>query len=140
MKFSRFTTGGGLMLALSALANPAGAVDVAKFEVRSNADLLALCTTPSTDPDYTAAINFCHGVAIGFVRYEDALKEGAEYTPLYCFTEGLTPNQLIDAYVRYSKARSEYGKESVGDVFTKFLIDTYPCPKTGETETPKAGK
>ena len=140
MKCLRFASGGGLLLGLAALANPAGAIDVQKFEVHSNADLVALCAVPPTDPDFKAAINFCHGFAIGFVRYHDALKEGADFKPLYCFPKGLTPNQLIDSYIRYSKAHPQYDQEAVGDVFTKFLIDSFPCATDGGTEKPRVGK
>lgn len=140
MKLSKHASAGGLMLGLMALAGPAGAVDTVNFGLRDNADLVALCSALPTDANYTAAINFCHGVVMGIVRYDDALEESPDFTPQYCFKEGMTPNQLVEAYVSYAKAHPQYDKESVGDVMAKFLIDTYPCAKTGETSIPKAGK
>lgn len=138
MKLARHASSAGLILGLMALAGPSGAVETVNFGVRDNADLVALCSVLPADPNYTAAINFCHGVVMGIVRYDDALEESPDYTPQYCFAEGLTPNQLVAAYVNYAKAHPEYGKESVGDAVLKFLTDTYPCAKTGAA--PKAGK
>ena len=140
MKLSKCASAAGLMLGLGALAGPAGAVDTVRFGLRDNGDLLALCSTPPADPDYTAAINFCHGVAMGFVRYDDALAESPEFTPMYCLPDRLTPNQLVEAYVRYAKEHPKYDRESIGDVMVKFLTDTYPCAKTGASEAPKSGK
>lgn len=71
-----------------------------------------------------------------FVRYYEALKEGKGFTPLFCFPEGLTRNQAIEAYVAYSKAHPEYDQEAVGDVIMKFLVDTYPCAKAPEAKKP----
>jgi hypothetical protein len=127
MKFIRSLTSGGLLVALAALAGPATAVEPANFDVRNNAELAALCSTPSTDPNYVGAMSFCYGVAVGFLRYYEALREGNELDPLFCFPEGTTRTQMITAYVSYSKAHPEYAKESVGDTMLKFLVDTYPC-------------
>lgn len=136
MKLIRSLSSGGALLALAALAGQAGAVEPTNFVMRNNADLKALCSTAPTDPEYVAAIHFCHGVGVGIVRYYEALKEGKGFTPLFCFPEGLTRNQAIEAYVAYSKAHPEYDQEAVGDVIMKFLVDTYPCAKAPEAKKP----
>lgn len=127
MKSIRSLISGGLLLALAASAGPATAVEPGNFDVRNNAELAALCSTPPTDANYVGAMSFCYGVAVGFLRYYEALREGNELEPLFCFPEGTTRTQAINAYVSYSKAHPEYDKESVGDVMLKFLIETYPC-------------
>lgn len=127
MKSIRSLTSGGLLAALMAFAGPGAAVEPINFDVRNNADLADLCATPPTDPNYVAAIHFCHGVAVGIVRYHEALTEGKGFKPLFCFPVGVTRNQAIAAYVAYSKAHPDYGSSSVGDVMLKFLIETYPC-------------
>lgn len=129
MKFIRSLTSGGMLLGLAALVGPAAAVEPVNFDVRYNADLVALCSAAPTGPNYVAAIHFCHGMGVGFVRYHEALTEGKGFEPLFCIPEGVTRNQAINAYVAYSKAHPEYDKESVGDVMLKFLIETYPCGK-----------
>ena len=51
----------GLILALAVFAASAVAVEPVNFEIRNNADLVALCSTKPGDPTYMAAIHFCHG-------------------------------------------------------------------------------
>jgi hypothetical protein len=117
----------GLLIATPLLVNPAWAVEPINFEIRNNADLLAVCSAQPSEPNYVAAIHFCHGFGVGFSRYHDALKEGKGFSPVFCFPEAVTRNQVLNEYVRYSKAHPEYDKDSVGDVVTKFLVETYPC-------------
>lgn len=135
MKSPKSPPGARLLLALAALASPAGAVQPIHFEVRDNADLVALCTTPPTDPNYVAAIHFCQGFGVGFVRYHEALKEGKDFQPLFCFPQGVTRNQAFETYVAYSKAHPEYDTSRVADALLKFLVETYPCGRP-----PQAGK
>ena len=117
----------GLLIAAPLLVNPAWAVEPISFEIRNNADLLAVCSAQPNEPNYVAAIHFCHGFGVGFSRYHDALKEGKDFSPVFCFPETVTRTQVLNEYVRYSKAHPEYDKDSVGDVVTKFLVETYPC-------------
>ena len=117
----------GVMISAPFLISPAWAVEPINFLIRNNADLVALCATPQSDPNYVAAIHFCHGVGVGFVRYHESLSEGKGFVPLFCFPETVTRTQALNQYVSYSKAHPEYDKESVGDVVIKFFIETYPC-------------
>jgi hypothetical protein len=110
------------------LSGPAMAVEPIQFEIRNNADLLAVCAAKPSDQNYVQAIHFCHGFGVGFTRYNAMLNEGNGYRPLFCFPPALTRTQTLDAYVAYSRAHPEYNKEAVGDVLLKFLIETYPCP------------
>lgn len=127
MKISRSFTTGGVALTAALLARGAVAVEAINFEIRNNADLVAVCSTPPNDPDYVAAIHFCHGFGVGFNRYHDALKEGKAFQPIYCLPEQRTRNQILGEYVRYSQAHPEYDTSTVGDAMMKFLADTYPC-------------
>jgi hypothetical protein len=134
MKLIRSITNGGLMVAWMALADPAGAVEPINFEIRNNADLVALCSARPSDANYVAAIHFCHGFAVGFARYHAALREGKDFMPLFCFPESATRTQVLNEYVLYSKNHPEYDKEAVGDVVMKFLVETYPCGEAGDIE------
>lgn len=120
---------GGLFVAAMITAGTAQAVEPINFEIRNNADLVALCSAKPTDSNYVAAIHFCHGFGVGFARYHDALKEGKDFAPLFCFPKGVTRTEALNEYVNYSRAHPEYDNELVGDVVTKFLIETYPCEK-----------
>ncbi len=129
MKLIRSLCFYGLLTAAPVFFNTASAVEPINFEIRYNADLVAVCSAQPSDPNYIAAIHFCHGFGVGFSRYHDALKEGKGFTPIFCFPETATRTQVLNEYVRYSKAHPEYDKDTVGDVITKFLVDTFPCKK-----------
>jgi len=130
MKLIRSIGRCGLIIAAAALTQPAAAVDPINFEIRNNADLVALCSVQPSDSNYVAAIHFCHGFGVGFARYHEALKEGKGFAPLFCFPEKLTRTQALNEYVGYSRAHPEYDREAVGNVVMKFLTETYPCPKS----------
>ena len=127
MKLKQSLSFGGMFMLASAIFNPAWAVEPINFQVRNNADLVALCTTQPHEKHYVAAIHFCHGFGVGFYRYYEALKEGKDFKPIFCIPEGNTRAQTLESYVNYSKAHPEYDKELVGDVLMKFLVETYPC-------------
>ena len=119
---------GSLLVALFLLPMATGAVAPANFEVRYNADLVALCATPPSDPNYVAAIHFCHGVAVGFARYYEAISVGKDFRSMFCLPKTMTRNDIMAEYVAYSKARPQYDREAVGNVMIKFLTDTFHCP------------
>jgi len=127
MKMMRYFFFCSLTIAATLFVGKADAVEPINFEIRNNADLVAVCSAQPSDANYIAAIHFCHGFGVGFGRYHDALKEGKNFVPLFCFPEKLTRTDALNAYVVYSKLHPEYDKEAVGDVVTKFLIETYPC-------------
>ncbi|MGR9088709.1 MAG: hypothetical protein ACU841_16795 [Gammaproteobacteria bacterium] len=85
--------------ALALLPFATAAVEPIHFEVRNNADLVAVCSTRPEDPNYIAAIHFCHGVGVGLVRYQEALQEGKDFDPIFCLPKSLTRTQAVEAYV-----------------------------------------
>lgn len=118
-----------LCTALPLLPLNASAVAPVNFEVRDNADLVALCSTPPSDPNYVAAIHYCHGVAVGFARYYDAISIGKDFEHIFCVPGAVSRNQVLTEYVAYSKAHPSYDHEALGNVLIKFLTETYPCAK-----------
>lgn len=116
-----------LLTSLPLLPQAAPAVAPINFQVRNNADLVALCSTPPSDPNYVAAIHFCHGVGVGFVRYYEAISIGKDFQHIFCIPKTVTRNQVLTQYATYSKAHTEYDQEAVGNVLVKFLSETYPC-------------
>ena len=125
-----------LCILLTVLPVAASAVAPINFEVRNNADLVALCSTPPSDPNYVAAVHFCHGVGVGFARYHEALAEGKYFQPLFCLPKTVTRSEALSQYVTYSKAHPEYDREAVGDVVIKFLIEAFPCSKSSTAASP----
>lgn len=116
-----------LLTSLPLLPLAAPAVAPVNFEVRNNADLVALCSTPPSDPKYVAAIHYCHGVAVGFARYYESISIGPDFQHIFCIPKAVTRNQALTQYVAYSKAHPGYDREALGNVLIKFLTETYPC-------------
>lgn len=116
-----------LLTTLPFLSPVASAVAPVNFEVRDNADLVALCSTPPGDPEYVAAIHYCHGVGVGFARYYEAISVGPDFQHIFCVPKATTRNEVLTRYVEYSKAHPEYDREALGNVLIKFLTECYPC-------------
>ena len=65
-------------------AVPAAAITGEEFRLRSGADIVALCATPSTDALYTAAVHMCHGFGAGTYQTLMALTRHDKVAPLIC--------------------------------------------------------
>ncbi|QSA97783.1 Rap1a/Tai family immunity protein [Methylococcus sp. EFPC2] len=122
-------------LALAVLPAVSLAVEPINFEIRNNADLAAVCSTQPADPNYIAAIHFCHGIGVGLVRYQEALQEGKDVEPIFCLPKSLTRAKAVETYLGYAKAHPEYDQEAVGNVLIKYLSETYPCSKGSSADS-----
>lgn len=114
--------------ALAGLALQAQAVTEEQFVVRNTQDIIEICTTPPTDPLYTAAANFCQGYLLGAYHYQDALYQGPGLKPVVCLPDPRpTRNEGIAQYVEWAKAHPEYAQDRAVDTLSKFLAETWPC-------------
>ena len=71
----------GLVLCL---AGTAEAVTQDQFYLHSTGDLAALCSASTSDPLYTAAINFCHGFGVGTYGVLAAMQQADPKLQLFC--------------------------------------------------------
>jgi hypothetical protein len=111
------------------------------FIVDSTDDIIALCSAAPTDPNYIAAIHFCHGYLVGAYAYYDALASGPEGDKLVCFPDPApSRNQAIGMYVEWAKAHPEHMSEPPVDTMFMFLMEKWPCPKPEPKAEPKATK
>ncbi len=120
------------MLAAAAVSTSgvAGAVDASHFEVKSAADLIAVCTTPATDPHYMAAVHFCHGYIVGAYHYYESLVTAPMYQPLFCPDDKQRPrDQFIKDFIIWAKAHPQYDKDLAVHVLFKYMIDRWPCTR-----------
>src|ERR1700760_1724494 len=58
----------GATALLAAAGAQAAPVSQDDFQLATTANLVTLCGASQTDPLYTAAMNFCHGFAVGTYR------------------------------------------------------------------------
>ena len=91
-------------IALCAAALPSqgrAAVTEDTFLLRTTADLVELCATPPSDSMGTAALNFCHGFAVGVYRVLEEENAARRIGKLFCAPEPRpTRNQAIDGFVQ----------------------------------------
>ena len=77
-------------IALCAAALPAtgqAAVTEDTFQLRTTGDLVELCSVAPSDPMGTAALNFCHGFALGVYRVLETENAARRMGKLFCLAE-----------------------------------------------------
>lgn len=114
------------------LAAPAAAqqrLNSENFNVRTTGDLVRLCATPASDPQYLEALGWCHGYGRGALDYHRA-SSPANAAPLFC-----PPNpspgweEVRRRFIAWGGANTaQAGTPAVEGVF-RFLIGTFPCPR-----------
>lgn len=107
----------------------AGNLPVAAFQVRTAGDLAALCGVVQTDPNYVAAIHFCHGFLQGVGQYHGAVRPvGGRVAPMFCPPEPRPPvGQVAGAFASWARASPQYANESAIDGLSRWARATYPC-------------
>lgn len=128
MRLHKLTQASLALGLLAVVGLPAHAVTEEKFVVKNTADLVDICTTPKTDPYYTAAINFCHGYLVGAFHYQDALYSSPKAKPIVCLPDP-TPsrNEGVAQFLKWTETHKQYSKDLAVDAFGKFLAETWPC-------------
>lgn len=106
----------------------AQAVEPENFQVRTTADLVALCSASENHPNHVAAIHFCHGFAVGTYQYYQALAQGEDGVQLVCLPDPPPArNDVIADFVNWIAARPQYHGEAPVESIMRFLITQYPC-------------
>ena len=109
------------------------AVTEENFQLRTGADLLALCSAPADDPLQASAIHMCHGFCVGVYQTIMAFTMHDKVQPIVC-----PPNppprrtEAIAQFVTWAKSDTEHQGERPADFVGRYLITTYPCPKGEE--------
>jgi len=115
---------GSLALAVSV---PALATTKENFDLTTGADLVALCSTDTSDPLYAAAIQMCQGFGVGVYRTALALT-AKDDRPLFCPpSEGLTRNAATQSFLTWASSNKEHAGEPAVDFIGRFFIANYPC-------------
>ena len=106
----------------------ARAVDQTDFGVKTTKNLLNLCTADPSDPNYQAAIHFCHGYLVGAYHYYESTQAGPKARPLFCFPNPApSRNDAIAMFIDWAKGHPQYMDEKPVDTAFRFLIEKWPC-------------
>src|SRR6266478_61496 len=73
-----------LVMAILGFTTAAPAITQDEFRLRSGADVVALCSTPASDPLYTAAVHMCHGFGAGTYQTIMAMTHHEKLKPVVC--------------------------------------------------------
>lgn len=130
MSLRSFTCIAAVTGALFAPAVPARATTPEHFHLRSGADLVALCATPTDDPVYTAAIHFCHGFGSGVYQTMMALTTNEKLPPVLCPpTPPPTRNEGLAKFLAWANQHPDHQKDPPAEFLGRFLLEQFPCPK-----------
>ena len=111
----------------------ARAVTEDDFQLRTGADLVALCSVPADDPLRVSAIHMCHGFCVGVYQTILAFTMHDKVDPLVCPPDPPPKRaEAIERFVVWAKGHPEHQGEHPVDFVTRHLMETYPCPKKGD--------
>jgi hypothetical protein len=112
------------------LAAPADAVTEGQFHLRSGADLVALCSAPTDDPLYVAAIHLCQGFGAGTYQTIQAMTTHEKLVPLLCPPNPPpTRNEGIRLFLEWARSNQDHAQEPAVHYLGRFLVEKYRCPK-----------
>ena len=120
-------------LALTAATSaPAAQVTQDNFLLKTTNDLVALCGASQNDPLYTAAVNFCHGFAVGTYRMLE-IEEAASVNKRkqICIGEDptVTRNSAIAGFVTWAADKPNVLASQPGDGLTQYLLNAFSCKR-----------
>jgi hypothetical protein len=123
-----------LYAGLAAAALLAGMTDgwaatAENFIVKTTSDLVALCETEPSQPNYVAAIHFCEGFGVGAYQYYLALAARDPAARYVCTPDPPpTRDNVKTAFVAWAKSNPSVMSDAPVNSLFRYLGQTYPCP------------
>ena len=110
------------------MSGSAQAAEPDDFRALTASDLIGLCATGPEDPNYVAAIHFCHGFAAGAYQYYEAIAAASPDQRYVC--PPATPpsrTEAISGFVEWMEARPGMAFRPPVEAMFQYLGETYPC-------------
>ncbi|MGH6922029.1 MAG: Rap1a/Tai family immunity protein [Geminicoccaceae bacterium] len=98
------------------------------YQLRTSGDLLDICSLDASHVNYWEARGFCLGYFTGGIDLHDALAAADDFPRIACAGEGVTRNDVVEAFVTYAQAHPEHLDERAMDTVFRAVIDQWPCP------------
>jgi hypothetical protein len=98
------------------------------FRAATATDLVALCSTGPEEPNYVAAIHFCHGFAAGAYQYYLAIAAASPDQRYVC--PPATPpsrSEAISGFIAWMGSRPGLAFKPPVEALFQYLGETYPC-------------
>jgi hypothetical protein len=120
----------GLLCAALSLGSAAAQTNPDNFHMRTTEDLVKLCSVEATDPNYVAAIHFCHGFGTGAYQYYEAIASKDPNDRFVCPPNPPpTRSEAIAGFVAWARANPQFMTDRPVDSLFRYLGTTYPCKK-----------
>lgn len=120
---------GAVVTVLLAVATSAHALSEESYQLRTGADLVALCSAPADD---RSAVHMCHGFCVGVYQTIMAFTMHEKARPLVCPPEPPPKRaEAIERFVAWARDKPQYHGERPADFLARYMVETYPCPKGG---------
>ena len=119
-----------VLIAIMILASvvPAAAITSAEFQLRSGADIVALCATPASDPLYTAAVHMCHGFGAGTYQTIMAMTRNEKVAPVICPPDPApSRNEIVGRFLEWARRNPQYLTDPAVETVGRFFITEFPC-------------
>jgi hypothetical protein len=111
-------------------ASGRAAVTEDTFKLQTTGDLVELCSAAPSDPMGTAALNFCHGFALGVFRVLDEEASAQRMHRMFCApTPGPSRTQAIAAFVQWANANPSVMTQRPANGVLTYLEQTFPCSR-----------
>ena len=123
----------GAMAAALVAAAPAGAVREEQFQLRTGADIVALCSVAADDPLQVAAIHMCHGFGVATYQTLIAVSAHEKVEDFFCPPNPpISRNQAFANFLAWTNLpeNAAHLSESPAALVGRFLVTSYPCPKS----------
>jgi hypothetical protein len=118
------------MAGVLAAGSARGAVTEDSFLLHNTGDLVDLCSAVQPDHLYTAAVNFCHGFAVGVFRVLQEEDTARRSRHLFCLPNPApSRNEGIARFVEWAKADARRLTLQPADAIATYLSQQYPCPR-----------
>ena len=110
------------------LCASARAAEPDDFRVLTATDLIALCAATPDDPNYVAALHFCHGFAAGAYQYYQAIAAASPEQRYVCPPAAPpTRSEAISGFVEWMGSRPGMAFKPPVEALFQYLGETYPC-------------
>ena len=119
---------GGCSCAILGFTTAAPAITLDEFRLRSGADVVALCSTPASDPLYTAAVHMCHGFGAGAYQTIMAMTRHEKLKAVVCPPDPPpSRNEAVRLFVQWANDNPRYQAEPAVDFVGRFFLAQFPC-------------
>jgi hypothetical protein len=98
------------------------------YKAHTTAELVAVCSAPTSQADYATAIAFCHGVLAGAYGFYVSATPVAER--FFCAPDPAPKrSQVANGFVAWAKKNPQFMKDGAIDTLFRYAAEAYPCKR-----------